>query len=46
MNNEERLYFISHDAKNQVMKTPPEPFKQFYSYELRQQAEIPFKPEC
>lgn len=28
------------------MKNPPEPFKRFYSYELRQQGEIEFKPEC
>lgn len=36
---------ISLENQAEVLKKPPEPYKYFYNYEIRQQATIPFRPD-
>lgn len=45
MEKQGRLVKISKQDKVGVMVKPPQPFKSFYSYEIRQQGEIKFNPE-
>ena len=45
MKKEGRLQMISGLDKQNVMVKQPEPYKSFYSYEIRQQGEINFNPE-
>ena len=45
MMNSKRLINISKEEKKDVQKNPPEGYKSFYSYELRQQGSIVFKPD-
>lgn len=40
-----RLQLISTEEKSDIHKDPPQGFKSFYSYELRQQGKIEFKPD-
>lgn len=42
---QERLRMISVEEKSSVLAKPPEGFKTFYSYELRQQGQIQFEPD-
>ena len=43
LRSEHRLKKINKDIK--VLTTPPSGYDSFYSYEIRQQGEIEFKPE-
>ena len=45
MEKEGRLHIVSKEDKKGVLVKPPEPYKSFYSYEIRQQGEINFNPE-
>jgi|JI9StandDraft_1071089.scaffolds.fasta_scaffold33304_2 glucosamine--fructose-6-phosphate aminotransferase (isomerizing) len=40
-----KLRLIKMEAPPPVLKEPPAPFKTFFSYEVRQQSNIPFEPE-
>lgn len=44
MAEEERLKKITIEEKKDIKAKAPEGFKTFYSYELRQQAQIDFNP--
>lgn len=39
-----RLVVVSQEDRKDVLVKPPQPHKSFYSYEIRQEGEIEFKP--